>query len=51
MKLSDVSSKLTIRQQQALQTSWKSLRPIIQMLVKKILNNLEEQVPKVKEVV
>uniref|UniRef100_A0A1I7W538 GLOBIN domain-containing protein n=1 Tax=Loa loa TaxID=7209 RepID=A0A1I7W538_LOALO len=47
---SDVPSKLTINQQQALFTSWKSLRPVIQTLMRKILNNLEEEVPKVKQI-
>ncbi|CAG9530684.1 unnamed protein product [Cercopithifilaria johnstoni] len=46
----DVSSKLTIQQQQALLTSWKSLRPIIQTVVRKILNNLEDEMPKVKKI-
>ncbi|VDM12897.1 unnamed protein product [Wuchereria bancrofti] len=45
-----IPSKLTIHQQQALLASWKSLRPIIQTLMRKILNNLEEEVPKVKQI-
>ncbi|VBB33931.1 unnamed protein product [Acanthocheilonema viteae] len=46
----NVPSKLTVHQQQALLTSWKSLRPIIQTVMRKILNKLEEEVPKVKEI-
>ncbi|VDM93939.1 unnamed protein product, partial [Onchocerca ochengi] len=46
----NIPSKLTPHQQQALFTSWKSLRPIIHMLMRKILNNLEEEMPKVKQI-
>ncbi|MCP9261243.1 BMA-GLB-9 [Dirofilaria immitis] len=46
----DAPSKLTIHQQQALLTSWKSLRPIVQIIMRKILYNLEEEIPKVKQI-
>lgn len=48
---SDVPAKLTVHQQQALFTSWKSLRPTIQTLMRKILNDLKEEVPEVKQVI
>uniref|UniRef100_A0A915PMS1 Globin family profile domain-containing protein n=1 Tax=Setaria digitata TaxID=48799 RepID=A0A915PMS1_9BILA len=43
-------AKLTAHQQQALFISWKALRPTVQTLMRKILNNLEEEMPRVKQI-
>ncbi|KAM3719889.1 Globin-like protein [Dirofilaria immitis] len=50
LRRTNAPSKLTIHQQQALLTSWKSLRPIVQIIMRKILYNLEEEIPKVKQI-